>query len=101
MSNKEFEAKKQELLDCLYELDANFTKKQLAEYDKSIKLIKQLQPPKPPTCATCKYYNQLYSNAGNCANGFGNHWIINENEYTQLVDDKFGCVHHLSYEVAK
>lgn len=60
--------------------------------------VDKLHPPAMPACSECEKYNRLYLDAGECKDGVGNHWIINENEHTPLVDSDFGCRHHSDLE---
>lgn len=96
-----FEEKKEKIINCA-EVAYGYIDDD--EYDDAqglitsiLDLVKQLKPDYP-TCSTCAKYNRLYNNAGSCKDEVGSHWIINENEYTPLVDENFGCNQHSGLE---
>ncbi len=96
--NKEFENQKQEIINALDEIfrgsdlrmhnqppDVPNKVITIEDLSKGFNLLKQLQPPKLPTCATCNKFD-----------GCG---IL---YYTPNMDtDGFGCTLHSDYEVAK
>lgn len=93
--SKEFEAKKQEIIQEIKELiliplhPCTDLESELIEREGWIsERIKQLQLPKPPTCSTCEHFT-----GRRCDLGITDRWLE--------ADESFGCLHHSDYEVAK
>lgn len=108
MTNKEFEAKKQEIIQEIKELiliplhPCADVESELIEHEGLIsERIKQLQSPNPPTCATCKHFIQELDNAGSCQKLVANEIINFTDGIATLVFTDFGCNWHSSYEVVE
>ena len=65
MTNKDFEAKKQEIINKLKAANdyIEFEDKLCATYrvNHASQMIRDLQPPKPPACSTCKHTVPIYN----------------------------------------
>jgi len=121
MTNKEFEAKKQEIIDDIDNAASKglkpngvrkweITEVALGEIETK---IKQLQPPKPPTCSICAYRNAVtddltlgmkYTYVA-CTNPVMLHNLgikfLRVDQLTIEPAKEFGCVFHSDYEVAE
>lgn len=110
MTNKEFEAKKQEIIQFMNKSLVLVPTHQANTYiisdSKASELenkLKQLQPPKPPTCATCKSLN---GKAMSYCQNYRTDQVIGRaeiaDEYIEILNiNDFGCIHHSDYEAAK
>ena len=102
---KDFEAKKQEIADYIehnFRLDGNPKMDNTHKYviksvnaQKLVSMINELQPPKPPTCATCKHFSN-YIDHKECE-------CEKSANYCQEISDpqKYVCIKHSDYEVAE
>lgn len=79
----EFEKAKQEII----ELAQSIRMYSGLSKDVLIASIKQLQPPAPPTCSSCKYFGEWIKNSKN-----------NCRRLHIFVDTTFGCNRHSDYE---
>lgn len=105
MTNKEFEDKKQDIFKNLDKALGFLQNEDLYKCSNIIwdtmKDLKQLQPPNPPTCATCKHFIQELDNAGSCQKLVANEIINFTDGIATLVFTDFGCNWHSSYEVVE
>ena len=107
MTNKEFEDKKQEIADYIehnFRLDGSPKMDNTHKYviksvdaQKLVSMINDLQPPKPPTCATCEHFTQELSNTGYCHKGIGQDYIRFTDGVTPFVFMDFSCNKHSDY----
>jgi len=101
MTNKEFEDKKQDIFKNLDKALGFLQNEDLYKCSNIIwdtmKDLKQLQPPKPPTCATCKHFTQELSNTGYCYKGIGQDYIRFTDGVTPFVFMDFSCNKHSDY----
>lgn len=104
--NKEFENQKQEIINALDEIfrgsdlrmhnqppDVPNKVITIEDLSKGFNLLKQLQPPTPPTCSTCKYYERgHYTGDYKC--------YRNNNDFTYgcETDEDFGCTNHSEWD---
>lgn len=99
MTNKEFEDKKQDIFKNLDKALGFLQNEDLYKCSNIIwdtmKDLKQLQPPKPPTCATCKHFSN-YIDHKECE-------CEKSANYCQEISDpqKYVCIKHSSYEVVE
>lgn len=102
MTNKEFEDKKQDIFKNLDKALGFLQNEDLYKCSNIIwdtmKDLKQLQPPKPPTCATCEHTVKLTNcwmrpiiECGNKESEF----------YCRVIYKPTVCIKHSDYEVAE
>ncbi len=109
MTNKEFEDKKQDIFKNLDKALGFLQNEDLYKCSNIIwdtmKDLKQLQPPKPPACSTCKHTVPIY-------NMFKSKILWREckkvklfkssvGNATELPTGGWGCTRHSDYEVAE
>lgn len=98
MTNKEFEDKKQEIIDKLKAANdyIEWDDKLCASYRVShaSQMIAELQPPEPLTCATCKYFSN-YIDHKECE-------CEKSANYCQEISNpqKYVCIRHSDYGAA-
>lgn len=110
MINKEFEAQKQEIID---EVDALNSLGLINNEARAIIInpLNKLQPPEPPTCATCEHINLKCGSSAyggflckniNALNADGGAVSTSGGYNIRIKNiDNFGCTSHSDYEVAE
>lgn len=101
MKNKEFEAKKQEIIEQVRQVHNEDSRFNSANFDKAALMISELQPPRP-TCATCTHWG-VTSTLSNGAGIWGcNNGVVAKKMYDcSDINSDFGCIHHSSYGEVK
>ena len=111
MNMKEFNEKKQDIIDVLNEVNAGQEPMQYGQYSWLFDKVNELQPPKPPTCSTCKYKENSYHLLSEGRKKLGGYYCKNKKIKTLTTDcfgdddcmelplRGFGCNRHSDYEV--